>query len=126
MPNRLLLRPRILRNVSFRNLKRMILGKSVSFPVGVSPVAFQSLAHPEAEIVNARGDNQMHRKLAIQLKKSTLLNTINSLVQLYIAAVSMGTIFVLSTFSNWSIEDIAINAPGGRKWFQLFPNTNKY
>jgi hypothetical protein len=42
------------------------------------------------------------------------------------AAAALDTIFVLSTFSNWSIEDVAKEAPGGRKWFQLFPNSDKY
>lgn len=86
----------MLRDVSTRKLKKNILGKSIQFPVGVAPTAFQSLVHPTAEIESAK------------------------------AAASTGTIFVLSTFSNWSIEDVGNAAPGGRKWFQLFPNTEKY
>ncbi|XP_021956430.1 hydroxyacid oxidase 2-like [Folsomia candida] len=93
--SRLLIRPRMLRDVSTRKLKKNILGKSIQFPVGVAPTAFQSLVHPTAEIESAK------------------------------AAASTGTIFVLSTFSNWSIEDVGNAAPGGRKWFQLFPNTEK-
>lgn len=53
--NRWLIKPRMLRDVSNRNLSVVVLGKPVAFPVGVSPTAMQRLAHPDGECANARG-----------------------------------------------------------------------
>jgi len=53
--DRWIIRPRILRDVSSRNLKTTVLGKPVSFPFGVSPSAMQKLAHEDGECGNARG-----------------------------------------------------------------------
>ncbi|ODM94467.1 Hydroxyacid oxidase 1 [Orchesella cincta] len=94
--NRWLIRPRMLIDVSKRNLKKTVLGKPVSFPIGFSPCGFQCLAHPEGEVSSAQ------------------------------AACGLGSIFVLSTYATRSIEEIGKACPNGRKWFQLFPNTQEH
>lgn len=50
-----LILPRMLKDVSRRNLKKTVLGKLVEFPIGFSPAGFQGLAHPDGEIAAAKG-----------------------------------------------------------------------
>ncbi len=45
----------MLRDVSRSSLEVETLGQNVSFPIGLSPVAFQKLAHPLGEVATARG-----------------------------------------------------------------------
>lgn len=87
--DRIPLRYRVLRDVSHRELATMVLGERVSMPVLVAPTAFHGLAHPEAEVATAR------------------------------AAGAAGTILVLSTLSNASVEEVA-RAASGPIWFQLY------
>jgi isopentenyl diphosphate isomerase/L-lactate dehydrogenase-like FMN-dependent dehydrogenase len=51
---RLTLRPRVLANVSGVSTAATVLGHDVSMPIGVAPVAFQRLAHPDGEVATAR------------------------------------------------------------------------
>ncbi|NES66664.1 MAG: alpha-hydroxy-acid oxidizing protein, partial [Okeania sp. SIO2D1] len=48
------LRPRMLVNVSQRNLTTKILGQHIKMPILIAPMAFQCLAHPEGELATAR------------------------------------------------------------------------
>lgn len=98
----------MLRDVSQRTLTTTVLGKPVAFPVGVSPTAMQRLAHPDGECANVRGE----------LFAST--GCINLTIPWNTAAASMGTIFILSTISTSSMEEIAAVAPKARKWYQLY------
>lgn len=84
------IKPRFLRDVSKRDLSTTILGEKISMPLGVAPAAMQRMAHPEGECANAR------------------------------AAEAHGTIYVLSTISTSSIEEVAEAAPNAIKWFQLY------
>ena len=77
-------------DVSKRSLETKVLGQTVSMPVGVAPTAMQKMAHPEGECATA------------------------------MAAEEAGTLFVLSTISTSSIEEVAAAAPNGLKWFQLY------
>lgn len=52
---KLLLRPRILRNVRDVSIKRKILGCDSDAPFFVSPAAMARLAHPDGELAIARG-----------------------------------------------------------------------
>lgn len=52
---RLRLRPRMLRDVSRRDLSVTVFGSKILMPVGISPTAMQKMAHPEGECANARG-----------------------------------------------------------------------
>lgn len=54
----LLLRPRVLRDVSQVSIKRKILGCESDAPFFVSPAAMARLAHPEGELALARGCGQ--------------------------------------------------------------------
>jgi isopentenyl diphosphate isomerase/L-lactate dehydrogenase-like FMN-dependent dehydrogenase len=85
---RITFRPRVLRDVSRVEPGTTVLGEPTSFPVLLAPTAFQRLVHPEGEIAAAR------------------------------AAARAGVIFVASTLSSASLEEIA--AAGGPRWFQLY------
>ncbi|XP_035231541.1 hydroxyacid oxidase 1-like, partial [Stegodyphus dumicola] len=88
--SRLRFRPRCLNNVSIRNPRTEVLGKPVSFPVGIAPSAMQRMAHPEGEIATVKG------------------------------AASEAVIMILSTLSTTSLEDVAEAAPSSNRWFQLY------
>ena len=77
-------------DVSNRSLETEVLGHKVSMPVGIAPTAMQKMVHPEGEAAVAR------------------------------AAEAAGALFILSTMSTVSIEDVAEAAPNGLKWFQLY------
>ncbi|EDW02066.1 peroxisomal (S)-2-hydroxy-acid oxidase GLO3 [Drosophila grimshawi] len=87
---RLRLRPRCLRDVSKLDASCEILGEHLNWPLGIAPTAMQKLAHPDGEIGSAR------------------------------AAGKAGSIFILSTLSTTSLEDVAAAAPDTCKWFQLY------
>ncbi|KAM8712076.1 hypothetical protein ACLKA7_012578 [Drosophila subpalustris] len=87
---RLRLRPRYLRDVSKLDISCQIFGQQLKWPVGIAPTAMQKMAHPDGEIGNAR------------------------------AAGKAGSIFILSTLSTTSLEDLSAAAPDTLKWFQLY------
>jgi 4-hydroxymandelate oxidase len=87
--DRLTLNYRVLVDVSERRLECSVLDNLVSMPVLVAPTAFHRLAHPDGELATAR------------------------------AASRAGTIMILSTLSNSSVEDVARTA-SGPVWFQLY------
>ena len=84
------LRPRILIDVSNRDLRTTILGQPVEMPILIAPMAFQCLATPEGELATAK------------------------------AAAAMGTIMVLSTLSTQSLENVAKERQKAPQWFQLY------
>ncbi len=49
------LRPRVLMDVSKRDMRTVLLGERVSMPVCVAPTSFHALVHPDGEIATARG-----------------------------------------------------------------------
>lgn len=71
------LRPRMLVDVSRRDLSTTILGETLQFPILIAPMAFQCLAHPEGEVATAK------------------------------AAAKLGTTMVLSTLATKSLEEVA-------------------
>ncbi|XP_058797215.1 2-Hydroxyacid oxidase 1-like isoform X2 [Phymastichus coffea] len=83
------IRPKVLRNVSKRDISTTILGEKVSMPLGVSPTAHQRWAHLCGERASAK------------------------------ATESIGTIFILSSYSNCTIQEVAKAAPNAIKWQQL-------
>jgi isopentenyl diphosphate isomerase/L-lactate dehydrogenase-like FMN-dependent dehydrogenase len=84
------LRPRVLTGVDSADTKTTVLGREISMPVLVAPVAFQRMAHPDGELATAR------------------------------AAATAGTIMVLSTLATSTPADVAAAAPGSPRWFQLY------
>ena len=82
--------PRMLRDVSARDLSVSVLGTAMPAPVMLAPVGVQSIVHPDAELAVAR------------------------------AAAAVGLPFILSTAASNSIEDVAGAAAGGSRWYQLY------
>jgi len=82
--------PRMLRDVSRRDLSVEVLGRRWPAPVMLGPVGVQGIIHKEAEIAAGK------------------------------AAASLGIPFALSTVSSQSIEKVAEAMGNGSKWFQLY------
>lgn len=87
---RLVLRPRVLRDVSNMTITTTVLGQKITTPVCVSPTAMQCMAHPDGEKASAA------------------------------AAAETGNCFILSSISTTSIEDVAKANGDGLRWFQLY------
>ena len=85
---RYVIRPRALVDVHQIDLHTTVLGRRVDLPVLFAPSGYQALAHPQAELASAR------------------------------ASVRVGTTLVLSTSSNFSIEDVGAIAQD--PWYQLY------
>lgn len=84
------LRPRVLRDVRTVSTSTELLGKPTEMPILVAPVAYQRMAHAEAERGMAAG------------------------------AAAAGTVICLSTLSTTRPAEVAAAAPRGRHWFQLY------
>jgi isopentenyl diphosphate isomerase/L-lactate dehydrogenase-like FMN-dependent dehydrogenase len=84
------LRPRMLVDVGEVSTATTVLGEEVSSPIGIAPVAFQRLAHPDGEPAMAR------------------------------AAASTGSLMCLSTIATATPREVCDAAPGGTRWFQLY------
>ncbi|WJX47000.1 Lactoylglutathione lyase [Trifolium repens] len=82
--SRILLRPRILRDVSKIDLTTNVLGFNISMPIMIAPTAMQKAAHPEGEYATAR------------------------------AASAADTIMTLSSWATSSVEEVASTGPGIR------------
>jgi lactate 2-monooxygenase len=82
--------PRMLRDVSRRDLSVDLFGRRLPAPVLLAPIGVQSIIHAEAETAVAR------------------------------AAASLGVPFVLSTTGSRSIEQIAQAMGSAPRWFQLY------
>jgi 4-hydroxymandelate oxidase len=84
------LRPRVLAGYKDWGTRATVLGKEVSAPILVAPVAYQRLVDEGGEIAMAR------------------------------AAAAAGTVMCVSTLATTLPGEIAAAAPGGRRWFQLY------
>lgn len=82
--------PRIMVDVSKRDLGVPIFGRPAAFPLIVAPTGLAALGWPQADIALAR------------------------------AAGKLGVPFVVSTSSSVRLEDIARAAPDTRLWFQVY------
>jgi lactate 2-monooxygenase len=82
--------PRMLRDVSERDLSGSLLGTAMTAPVLLAPVGVQSIVHPEAELGAAR------------------------------AAAAQGLPFILSTAASHSIEQVAEVIGEASRWYQLY------
>jgi len=92
---RIRLVPRVLVDVTSRDLTTTLLGEALSSPLLVAPMALQRMADPEGEKATAR------------------------------AAAAAGALFVLSTVSSVSLEEVASAAPTAPRWFQLYHLTDR-
>jgi 4-hydroxymandelate oxidase len=93
------IRPRMLMDVSKRDLSTEVLGQSLQMPLLIAPMAFQCLAAPEGEVATAR------------------------------AASKAGVGLILSTMSTKSIEEVATacqpESPAAPQWFQLYVHRDR-
>jgi isopentenyl diphosphate isomerase/L-lactate dehydrogenase-like FMN-dependent dehydrogenase len=85
--------PRMLRDISARDLRLELFGTELGAPVLLAPVGVQAIVHPEGELATAR------------------------------AAASVGVPMIHSTAASHSIEDVASALGETPRWFQLYwPN----
>lgn len=82
--------PRMLRNVSERDLSTTVLGTAMPAPLMLAPIGVQSIVHAEGELASAR------------------------------AAAALGLPYILSTAASHSIEQVAEAMGEGRRWYQLY------
>lgn len=87
--------PRMLRDVSVRDLRSMVLGTAMPAPVMLAPVGVQSIVHPQAELAASR------------------------------AAAALGLPFILSTASSHSMEEVAEGMGDASRWYQLYWPTDR-
>jgi 4-hydroxymandelate oxidase len=87
---RITIRPRVLVDVSARDLGTTVLGRGRPHPVFVAPTAYHGLAHPEGEPATAR------------------------------AAAAAGSVFCLSSLATAGPADVAEAAGAGERWLQLY------
>ncbi|KAF2668961.1 FMN-dependent alpha-hydroxy acid dehydrogenase [Microthyrium microscopicum] len=84
------LRPRMLINVTLRDLRTTLFGKTYAHPLIVAPIGVQSILHEHGEEATAR------------------------------AAQSVGVPMVLSTAASRTIEQVSKANGDGERWFQLY------
>jgi L-lactate dehydrogenase (cytochrome) len=86
--------PRMLRDVSQRDLSTTVLGTAMPAPLLLAPIGVQHGVHPDGELATAR------------------------------AAAAVGVPMIASTASHFSLEEIAeAGGPEAPRWFQLYwPN----
>jgi len=87
--DRLRLRPKVLVDVSKIDTRTTLFGQELAHPILLAPAADHRMIHPEGEAATARG------------------------------AGSSNTIFLLSSFANTCVEDVARHA-SAPLWFQLY------
>ncbi len=88
--DRLSLLPLAMRDVSTVDYTRAYFGKSNRLPIGISPMAFHQLAHPEGELATAG------------------------------AALHAGAPMVVSAMSSRLLEDVAAHAKGASLWLHVY------
>jgi lactate 2-monooxygenase len=82
--------PRMLRDVSLRDLSTTVLGTPMPAPVLLAPIGVQTIVHPDGELASAR------------------------------AAAALGLVFIHSTAAAHSIEEVAEASGDGPRWYQLY------
>jgi len=82
--------PRMLRDVSVRDLSCTVLGTTMPAPVMLAPVGVQSIVHEQAELAVGR------------------------------AAAAQGLPFMLSTAASHTMEQVAEAVGGAARWYQLY------
>ncbi|MEO5509012.1 MAG: lactate 2-monooxygenase [Longimicrobiales bacterium] len=87
--------PRVLRDVSQRDLHVDLLGHTLDYPLLLAPVGVLGIVHPDGEIAVAR------------------------------ASLAAGVPMILSTVSSHTIEDVAAANGDGTRWFQLYWGRNR-
>ena len=86
----IVLRPRVMVDVSNRDPSVELFGRTYGLPIAVAPTAYHRLAHPDGEEATARG------------------------------AVAAGCPYTLSTLATSRPAPVGEAAPDGPKWFQVY------
>jgi lactate 2-monooxygenase len=85
--------PRMLRDVSNRDLSTTVLGTAMPAPLLLAPIGVQKVIHPDGELASAQ------------------------------AAAALGLPVIASTAAHFAMEEIAEASGDGPRWFQLYwPN----
>lgn len=92
--NRIRLRPHYMRGVEYLDTTTNVLGHTLPYPFMVAPMGFMAMAHPDGELAMARATTKHNIPM------------------------------VLSTMSNYKMEDVAA-ASDGLKLFQLYIYNNR-
>jgi lactate 2-monooxygenase len=88
--------PRVLRDLTDRDLSTEVLGMAMPAPVMLAPVGVQTIVHPDGELATAR------------------------------AAASLGLPLITSTASATAMEEIAEASADAPRWYQLYwPNDDE-
>lgn len=87
--------PRMLRDISSREMSTEVLGAKWPAPLMLAPVGVQGIVHPEGEVATAR------------------------------AAAALGVPMVLSTAASRPMEEVAKALGSGIGWFQLYWSKNE-
>ncbi|HEY5941475.1 MAG TPA: alpha-hydroxy-acid oxidizing protein [Solirubrobacterales bacterium] len=82
--------PRMLRDVTDRDLSTTVLGTAMPAPLMLAPIGVQKVVHPDGELGTAR------------------------------AAAALGVPIVASTASHFTLEEIAAAGGEAPRWFQLY------
>jgi lactate 2-monooxygenase len=82
--------PRMLREVTGRDVAATVLGRTMPLPILTAPVGVLTIAHPDGEVAVAR------------------------------AAARVGVTSVVSTASANPMEEVAAAAPDASRWYQLY------
>jgi len=93
--DRIRIRPRVLADVSERDLSTTAFGRTLRHPIVVAPMAAHDLAHADAERATTVG------------------------------AADAGALMTLSTISSVPMEEIAAIRPDAPRWFQLYAPTDR-
>ncbi len=64
------LRPHVLRDVSAVDTRTRVLGRELASPLGVAPVGYQRLAHPDGEVATAAGARRAGALLTLSSRSS--------------------------------------------------------
>jgi 4-hydroxymandelate oxidase len=70
------LRPRVLQDVAAVDLSRTVLGTRLDNPVGVAPMAFHALAHPDAELATMQGASAAGSLLTLSTRASAVIEDV--------------------------------------------------
>lgn len=75
---RIRLKPRVLVDVSRLDTRVTLFGQEQAFPILLSPVAAQKLAHPEGELATVRGAAAAHATMVLSSFSSTSLEEVSA------------------------------------------------
>ncbi len=87
---KILLRQKVLQDISCRSLHSTMLGEAVSMPVALAPTGLAGMQHADGEMLAAK------------------------------AAAEFGVPYIVSTMSVCALEEVAFYAPQRPLWFQLY------